>query len=83
MKRLVVVIRFANVPQNLLQNDDDDENNNNNNNNKVAGYIHWTMCKHMGLQVTDRCYENIPERVINVNSNTIMWDVPLSQIEQY
>jgi hypothetical protein len=28
----------------------------------------------MGLQVTDRYYEHIPERVINVNSTTIMWD---------
>ena len=76
MKKLVVVIRFANAPQTLLQN-------NNNNNNNVAGYIHWMMCKHMGLQVTDRCYENIPERVISVDSNISMWDVPLSQIEQY
>ena len=23
--------------------------------NMVAGYIHWTICKHMGLQVTDNC----------------------------
>jgi hypothetical protein len=78
MKRLVVIIRLANAPQTLLQN-----NNNNSNNNKVAGYIHWMLFKRMGLQVTDRCYENIPERVINVNSTTIMWDVPVSQFEQY
>jgi hypothetical protein len=78
MKRLVVVIHFANAPQTLLQN-----NNNNNNNNKVAGYISWTICKHMGLHVTDKCYENISETVINVNSTAIMWDVPVSQIEQY
>jgi len=44
----------------------------------VAGYIHWTVCQRMGLQVTDRCYEHIPERVINVNSTTIMWDVPVT-----
>jgi hypothetical protein len=64
----------------LLHNNN---NNNNNNNNKVAGYIHWTMSKHMGLQVTDKCYENIPEMVVNVNGTTILWDVPVSQIEQY
>ena len=46
-----------------------------NRHNKVAGYIHWTICKHMGLQVTDKDYENIPEKVINVNSATIMWDI--------
>jgi len=30
----------------------------------VAGYIHWTICKHMGLEVTDKYYEHLPERVI-------------------
>jgi len=29
----------------------------------------------MGLQVTDKDYKNLPERVINVNGTTIMWDV--------
>jgi len=42
---------------------------------KVGGYIHCTIYKHMGLQVTDKCYRCIPERVINANSTTIMWDV--------
>jgi type I restriction-modification system DNA methylase subunit len=32
--------------------------------NKVAGYIHWSICKHMGLQVTDKYYEHISERII-------------------
>jgi len=45
--------------------------------NKVAGYIHWKICKYMGLQVTDRYCEHIPEKVIIVNSTTIMWDVPV------
>jgi len=31
---------------------------------KVAGYIHWTICKYMGLQVTDKYYEHISERII-------------------
>ena len=42
---------------------------------KVAGYIHWAICKHMGLQVTVKYYEHVPERVINVNSTTVMWDI--------
>jgi len=46
-----------------------------NRNYKVAGYIHWTICQHMGLQVTDKYYKHIPERVITVNGTTIMWDV--------
>ena len=32
----------------------------------------------MGLQVTDRNYEHIPETAINVNGTTIMWDVPVT-----
>jgi hypothetical protein len=29
--------------------------------NKVAGYIHWLIRKHVGIQVTDKYYEQIPE----------------------
>ena len=36
-----------------------------NRHNKVAGYILWLICKHMGLQVTDRCCGHVPESVIN------------------
>jgi len=48
-----------------------------NTHNNVAGYI----C--MGLQVTDKYYEHIPERVINVNCNVTRGTYRLSQIEQY
>ena len=43
--------------------------------NKVVGCIHWMICKHIGLQVTDKYYERIPERAINVNGTSINWDV--------
>jgi hypothetical protein len=33
-----------------------------NRHNRLAGYIHWTICKHMGSRVTDRYYEHIPEK---------------------
>jgi len=49
-----------------------------NRHNKVAGYIHWAICKCMGLQVTDKFYENVPEKVINVNGPTIIWDTPVT-----
>jgi hypothetical protein len=45
--------------------------------NKVAGYSHWTICKHKGLQVTEKFYEKVPENVINVNGPTIIQDVPV------
>jgi hypothetical protein len=48
-----------------------------NRHSKVAGYIHWKLCKHMGLQVTGRYCERVPEKDINVNSTSIMWDVPV------
>jgi hypothetical protein len=43
---------------------------------KVAGYIHWTICKHMGLQVTNKYYKHMPARAINVNVNgtASMWE---------
>jgi hypothetical protein len=43
--------------------------------NKVAGYIHWMVFKHMALQVTDKYYEHIPIRVININGTTNVCDV--------
>jgi len=36
-----------------------------NRHNKVNGYSHWTVCKHTGLQVTDRYCEHIPQRVLS------------------
>jgi len=48
-----------------------------NRHNKMVGYIHWMICKHRGLQVTDRYYEHIPARAININGSTIMWGVPV------
>jgi len=44
----------------------------------MTGYIHWTICKRMGLQVTDEYDEHMPERVINFKGITIMWDVPVT-----
>jgi len=46
-----------------------------NRHSKIVGYIHWTICKHMGLQVTDKYHENILEEAINVNCTTIIQDV--------
>lgn len=47
------------------------------------GPLIWMICKHMGLQVTDKYLENITVRVINVNSITICGMYWLSQIKQY
>jgi hypothetical protein len=42
----------------------------------VAGYIHWTVCEHVGLQVTDKDCEHVSGKVITVNDTAVMWDVP-------
>jgi hypothetical protein len=34
----------------------------------------WTVCKHMVLQITDKYYKHISERVLNVNGTTVIWD---------
>jgi len=47
-----------------------------NRHHKVAGYIPWTVCKRVGLQVTDRYCAHVPERILNVTGTTIIWDVP-------
>jgi hypothetical protein len=69
----------------LHRNNENDNNNNKNknDNNKVAGYIHWTICNHMRLQVTDKYYEHLPEKVINISGTTIMWDIAVTKIKQY
>jgi len=33
--------------------------------------------KHMGLQVTDKYYERVSGKVINIGDITVMWDVPV------
>jgi hypothetical protein len=46
-----------------------------NRHNKGANYIPWAICKCMELQITDKYYEYMPERVINVNDTTVIWDI--------
>ena len=48
----------------------------------MAVYIHWTVCKHMGLQVTDRYYARVPGRVVSVNGATVVWDVPFIKVRK-
>ena len=38
-------------------------------------YIHWMICKHMEIQITDKYFKHIPESFVNANGTTIMWDV--------
>jgi hypothetical protein len=42
-----------------------------NRHNKRACYIHWTICKHTRLQITDKYYEHTSARVITVKRTTV------------
>ena len=42
--------------------------------NKVAGYIHWRICKSLYLPVTEKYYMHVPEKVTKMEDNVIMWD---------
>ena len=45
--------------------------------NRVASYVHWTICKNFGIQVSSKYYEHQPMKVINKNNCIIIWDVPI------
>jgi hypothetical protein len=50
---------------------------------KMAGYIHWAICKHLGLQVTGKYYEHVRESIINVTVPLLCGIYQLSQFKQY
>jgi hypothetical protein len=41
----------------------------------MAGYMQWTVGKHMALQVTDKYCEHVSEWVIIFSGTTVMWDI--------
>lgn len=48
-----------------------------NRHNRVASFVHWTMCRDLGSQVCGKYYEHKPEKVVDINETTILWDVPV------
>ena len=40
--------------------------------NKVAGYMHWRICKSLNLPLTEKYYMH--EKVTKMEDNVIMWD---------
>ena len=45
--------------------------------NRTAAYIHWKMCKHYNIKVTDKYYEHEPKTVTENNEATTVWDMPI------
>lgn len=42
--------------------------------NKVAQYLHWHICRHYNIQVTEKWYEHATPPVTENELVTIMWD---------
>jgi hypothetical protein len=52
--------------------------------NKVAGYVHWTLCKHKGLQGNEKYYEQKYLKMSYVSTVSLLCGTyRSSQIEQY
>lgn len=45
--------------------------------NKVAKYIHWVICRYLGVSTEERWYEHQPKANIKREGITVMWDSPI------
>ena len=45
--------------------------------NKSAGYIHWKLCRHFEIPVSDNWYDHKPDPVTENANVTILWDMPV------
>ena len=43
--------------------------------NRVGQYIHWKVCKHYQIPVTENWYEHHPKEVTNHSNITIIWNL--------
>ena len=48
--------------------------------NNAAAYLHWSICKDLDIEITDKWYQHAPETVMHNKDNniTIMWDMPVN-----
>ena len=44
---------------------------------KVAAYIHWKICQNYKVKAAEKWYEHQPPTVIDTDSVTILWDMPV------
>ena len=45
--------------------------------NQVASIIHWDVCRHFGVPVESRWYRHHPDRLVETNDITMMWDTTI------
>ena len=49
----------------------------NNRHNQVASIIHWDVCRHFGVPVESRWYRHHPDRLVETDDITMMWDTTI------
>ena len=42
--------------------------------NQVASIIHWDVCRHFGVPMESRWYRHHPDRLVETDDITVMWD---------
>ena len=45
--------------------------------NQVASIIHWDVCRHFGVPVESRWYRHHPDRLVETDDITMMWDTTI------
>ena len=45
--------------------------------NRAASYMHWKICKHYKITVTEKWYEHVPQTVTEGENVTILWDMQI------
>ena len=48
--------------------------------NNAAAYLHWSICKDHGIEITDKWYQHEPETVMHSKDNNItpLWDMSVN-----
>ena len=44
--------------------------------NQVASIIHWDVCRHFGVSLESRWYRHHPDRLVETDDITMMWEPP-------
>lgn len=45
--------------------------------NRIGTYIHWLLCRHYGIETTERWYDHEPKTTTNSENATLLWDMPI------
>ena len=45
--------------------------------NQVASIIHWNICRHFGVPVVARWYRHQPDKLVETDDITMMWDTTI------